>query len=301
MNNLLLLLVCFAAGVGARRYSRLPTDSYRVINGWVLNVSLPALVLRSVHAVELVPRLFLGAAMLWVEFGLAAALALIAVRKKWATPGVAGALALCGGLGNTAFVGLPLVESLGGAAAVPPAAFIDQLGTFGVFSLVAVPFAVALSGGRPSAGAIVMRVLKFPPFIALLMALASRSFSIPGPIDATLSRLADMLSPLALASVGWQLDLSSLRGLGRRLAVGLAFKLVVAPALVLGVLWLAQGTLGLEERVAIVESGMAPMVTAGVLAAEHRLEPVLASAMVAVGLLVSLVTVPLWWVLAGAL
>lgn len=301
MNNLLLLVVCFAAGVGARRYSRLPTDSYRVINGWVLNVSLPALVLRSVHAVQLVPRLFLGAAMLWVEFGLAAGLALIAVRRKWATPGVAGALALCGGLGNTAFVGLPLVESLGGATAVPPAAFIDQLGTFGVFSLVAVPFAVALSGGRPAVGAIVMRVLKFPPFIALLMALALRSCSIPGPIDTTLSRLADMLSPLALASVGWQLDLSSLRGLGRRLAVGLAFKLVVAPAIALGVLWLVHGTLGLEERVAIVESGMAPMVTAGVLAAEHRLEPVLASAMVAIGLLVSLVTVPLWWVLAGAL
>jgi predicted permease len=158
-----------------------------------------------------------------------------------------------------------------------------------------------LSGGKPSAAAIAARVLKFPPFIALVLALASRGVVFPAPVDASLGRLADMLSPLALASVGWQLDLSSLRGHRRRMAVGLAYKLVLAPAMVLALLWLVHGALGVEERVAVVESAMAPMVTAGVLAAENRLEPVLASGMIALGVLASLVTVPLWWAITGAL
>ena len=48
-------------------------------------------------------------------------------------------------------------------------------------------------------------------------------------------------------------------------------------------------------------SAMAPMVTAGVVAADNELSPGLASAMIAVGVPLSLVTVPLWWHFMGLL
>jgi malate permease and related proteins len=118
---------------------------------------------------------------------------------------------------------------------------------------------------------------------------------VPPAVDTVLHRLEAMLSPLALASVGWQLDLSALKGNVGRVALGLTWKLIGAPAMVAGVLLAFHPQLSIEERVAVAQAAMAPMVTAGVVAAEHRLAPGVASAMIALGVPLSLVTVPLWW------
>jgi predicted permease len=114
-------------------------------------------------------------------------------------------------------------------------------------------------------------------------------------VTVVINRLADLLSPLALASIGWQLDLSALAGNGKRVAAGLTWKLLVAPAMVLGLLLAWRGQLGLTERVVVAQAAMAPMVTAGVVAADNRLSGGLASALIAVGVPLSFVTVPLWW------
>jgi predicted permease len=302
VTNLVLLVLCFSLGFGARSVKALPRDGFRVLNTWVLFVSLPALVLRAVHAVELRAQLFVGAATLWVVFALAAAAALVAIARRWSTAPVAGALALSAGLGNTAFVGLPMIEALSGpnaVATVQLATMIDQLGTFGALSFVAVPFAISLGKGTPTFRGVALRVLKFPPFLALLLALATRAATFPSVFEAVLVRLADMMSPLALASVGWQLNLSALRGQGGRLALGLGYKMVLAPALVFAMLWAVHPSLTQVERVTIVQAAMPPMVTSAVLAADNQLDPGLASGLIALGLFVAVVTVPLWWLLTG--
>lgn len=304
--NLILLALCFGVGALARRLATrasgplagLPPDAHRIVNAWILNVSLPALVLRSVHGVVLEPALFVGAGMLWLELVLAVGLALLALRTKRVSVGTAGALALTAGLGNTSFIGLPLIEALGGKDAMAKATIIDQLGSFAALAIVAVPFAVILSGNEVRPRALAHRLVTFPPFIALLVALALRPIALPTAVDQVLARLADMLSPLALASMGWQTRLSSLRAHRRYLVIGLAYRLVLGPALVFAILRML-GPIRLTERVTIAEAAMAPMVTAGVLAAEHKLDPDLAAALVALGAVLSLITVPLWWALAG--
>ncbi len=302
MSNLVLLVICFGLGLAARRFTTLPADSHRVLNAWLMNVSLPALVLRAVHGVTLEPALFLGASMLWVIFLVAAGLALAAIRAGRSSKALAGTLALCGGLGNTAFFGLPLLDSLGGPEAVARGTMLDQLGSFVALAFLAVPFAVTLGGGTITLRAVLLRLFTFPPNLALVAALLLRPVAFPQPLDAVLGRLADMLSPLALASIGWQLDFASLRGQGRRIALGLGYKMVLAPAVVLALLWVARGpAFGLVERVTVVQAAMPPMVTAGVLSAEHGLEPRLAAAMIAIGVLVGLVVVPLWWLVTGPL
>ena len=70
---------------------------------------------------------------------------------------------------------------------------------------------------------------------------------------------------------------------------------MVSPALVLGVFWLVSPALGVVEKVAVLQAAMAPMVTAGVLAGEQKLEPALAAALVAVGVPVSFLSVAVWW------
>jgi predicted permease len=302
VSNLVLLVACFAVGALARRSGKLPADSHRVFNQWIMYVSLPALVLRSVHGVPLERALFVGASTLWVECVVAVVVATVAIRRGASRP-VAGALALCAGLGNTAFLGLPLIESLGGHDAMVRATMIDQLGSFLVLSFVAVPFAVTLGGGNVTPGLVFKRLLTFPPMLALAAALLLRPVAFPEAFDGVLKRLAEMLSPLALASIGWQLDLNSLRGQGRRLALGLTWKMVLAPAVIFAVLWAVHGAagFGLTERVTVAEAAMPPMVTAGVLSSEHGLDASLAAALIAIGVVVGLVTVPAWWALMGAL
>ncbi|MBL8918670.1 MAG: AEC family transporter [Myxococcaceae bacterium] len=295
-----LLLGCFALGALARRVSSIPRETPKVLNAWVLNVSLPALVLKAVHAVPLEPRFLLGAAVLWALFGVAALAAVFAVRRGWATREVAGALALSVGLGNTAFVGVPLVEMLGGAAAVGPAVMFDQLGSFLVFAAGALPFAMLFGGERARASVVVKRVVTFPPFLALTLALLLRPVAFPAGVDVLLARFADMLTPLALVSVGWQLELAGLAGNRGKLLAALCWKLGVAPAAMLGVLLATGGgALTLNDRVAVAQAAMAPMVTAAVLAAEYRLAAPLSAALAAVGALASFATVPAWWALTG--
>jgi hypothetical protein len=110
-----------------------------------------------------------------------------------------------------------------------------------------------------------------------------------------------MMTPLAFASIGWQLDLSAVAGHGVRLALGLGYKLLAAPAAALGVLMLLHPSLTLADRVVVAQCAMPPMVTAAVLAGDSRLDGPLAASMVAVGLLVGPLTVGLWWWLTGLL
>lgn len=295
MTSAVLLAVCFGLGVLARRSSAVPPQAPQVINTWVLYVSLPALVIHALHDVTLDAGALTAAGVLWVNFCLAAGLGLLAVTRGWLPRDVAGGLALCAGLGNTAFVGLPLLEALGGASTTGPAILIDQLGSFLALSFFAVPFATVMGGHGAKLSMLVKRLVTFPPFIALVVVALTRSLDYPHVVDALLERLASMLTPLALASVGYQLDLSRVRGQWHHVAVGLGFKLVVAPAVMLMFLWLVRRPLGEVERIGVAQAAMAPMTMAGVLATEHQLAPNLCAAVIAVGVPLSFLTVFLWW------
>ncbi len=295
MSNLVLLVVSFLVGALARRSGALPQDSHRALNAWVMFVSLPALVFRAIHAARIDAALLLGSALLWPVFLVPAGLALWRLRARPDRRETSGAVALTAGLCNTAFVGLPLLEALAGKEVLGTAAVVDQLGAFLALFFFAMPFAAYLGGHQATPVQVLGKLARTPSLLALALAFALQGVAMPAALDPVLGRLADMMSPLALASIGWQLDLSALAGNGRRIVLGLTWKLVLAPAMVLGVLLLVRGSLGTTERVVVAQAAMAPMVTAGVVASDNRLAPGLASAMIAVGVPLSLLTVPAWW------
>jgi len=78
-------------------------------------------------------------------------------------------------------------------------------------------------------------------------------------------------------------------------ASALGFPVCVSCSSVFLVLLLWRGQLGFVDRVVIAQAAMAPMVTAGVVAADNKLSPGLAATMIAVGVPLSLLTVPIWW------
>jgi hypothetical protein len=293
-----LLIGCFVVGVALRRLSWFPAAAIKHLTTYALSVALPALVLKSVHAVAWEPRYVLIAVVLWGLFLSAAMVALVAARRGWTSRPIAGALALSAGLGNTAFIGVPLSAALGGDDATGPAAMIDQLGSFLAFALFALPFAMMFGGDGARVSAVLRRVLTFPPFVALIAAALLRPFEFPPVAQLGLTSLAKTLSPVALVCVGWQLEVETLRHHARALIAGLTWKLLLAPATMLTILWLAGGPFGLTSQVAVAQAAMAPMATAAVLAAEHRLAAGLSAAMAAFGALLSFATVPAWFWLA---
>src|SRR5688500_18693696 len=108
MSGLLGLLGgCLVLGALARRSGRLPAQTPEALNAFVLNVALPALVLRVVHRLEVTPALLAAAAAPWAVFLGAWGLVRAAGPRLGLSRQSQAALVLTAGLGNTSFVGLP--------------------------------------------------------------------------------------------------------------------------------------------------------------------------------------------------
>lgn len=300
MENLILLALCFAAAPVLRRLGRLPDGMAAGLNAFIIHMALPATVLVHIPGLRVEPSMALAAAMAWIVFGVTGLVALAAGRLLRWDRATVGCVWFVAGLGNTSFLGLPVTQALIGPEASGIVVVCDQAGSFLTLSTVGLLVAARFSGRGADPGAMLRRVVLFPPFIALVAAMLARQLGgLDGVALAVAERLADTLAPLALFSVGVQLRLG---GIGRDwapLGVGLATKLLIAPALI-GALALVTGVGGLVGRVSILEAAMPPMITAGILATEHNLRPQLASLLVGVGIVVSAATLPLvWWFSRG--
>jgi malate permease and related proteins len=300
MSNIILLLLCFIAGKLLRHSGRMPKQAPATLNSFIIHVSLPALTLLYIHGLKLEGNIVLVALMAWLCFTLSAAFFWLVGRSLKLPRPTIGALMLTGGLGNTSFVGLPMIEAYYGPEHMVTGIIVDQLGSFLVLSTLGITVAGLYSSGRPTAREIMRRIAIFPPFIALLIALLLIPVEYAPWFSSLLKRLGDTLAPLALVSVGFQLRFGDLAGNARNLAIGLGFKLLLAPMLICLLYVPLLHAHGPTIQVTLFESAMPPMITAAIIAAEHDLDPDLSALMVAVGLLLSFVTLGgWWWVLQG--
>ena len=292
MSALLLVVLCIVAGAMVARAPH-PAGMVPALNWWVINVALPALVLVRVVALDWSLDLVWPAVAMWpVFFGAWLVIAVIGRALGWSR-GEIGALVLTCGLGNTSFVGYPLIEALRGPEALGVAVVADQLGTFLMLSTFGLLVAAWYAGTRVAVGEMVRRVALFPAFIALMVAILLRAsgMGLPTILAEALERLGDTLTPLALFSVGLQLQLRASAADMGRMSVGLGWKMVLAPLTVWTLLSM-QGQSGDVLDITVLQAATAPMITAGILAQQYGLAPQLANRIVGVGIMLSLLTVP---------
>ncbi|MDD4928483.1 MAG: AEC family transporter [Gallionella sp.] len=301
MNNLLLLILCFVAGILLRRFNRMPDNAPAALNSFVIHISLPALTLFYIHQLKLSDDVLLTGLMAWLVFGFSAGFFWLVGRALALPRATVGALILVGGLGNTSFFGLPMVEAYYGGSGLSTAIIADQLGSFFALSVLGITVAGIYSSGRPTPGEIFKRIIAFPPFIALIAAILLIPVEYADWFSVLLKRLGDTLAPLALLSVGLQLRMGHVAEHQRNLAIGLGFKLILAPLAIFLLYVQLLGTQGQAVQVTIFEAAMPPMITAAIVAVEHGLDPELSNLMVAVGLMVSFVTLTVWWFLMRGL
>ena len=302
MANLGLLVVCLALGVLLRHSGRLAEGTPQALNGFVLNVALPALVVRHLQGLALDRHLALAALMPWMLFALGAAFfALLGRAAGWPRE-TTGGLMLTGGLANTSFVGLPMIEAFYGPAFLGVGILADQLGTYMVLSTLGVAVAALCSPGGGGADALRARgvagkVLRFPPFQALAAGVLLAPVGLPEVTLGVLDRLAGTLVPLALVSVGLQLRLGEVRGSLGELSAGLGFKLALGPALIAALLIGGLGATGRIVEVTVFEAAMGPQIGGAIVSMQNGLNPRLITLMVGIGIPLSLATAALWFLL----
>ena len=132
---------------------------------------MPAAVLVLVPKLQATPALGLLVATPWLLAGLTIPLVGLASKALDFGQGTRAALLLAVALGNTSFVGYPLIEALLGEDELPLAVVYDQLGSFVLLSTYGLLVVARYSGATaPGPREIALRVLRFPPFAALLVA-----------------------------------------------------------------------------------------------------------------------------------
>lgn len=298
MSAASLVLVCLGVGVLLRHSGRLPADAPASLNGYVINVALPALALLHLHRAPLTLDFVIAATGAWLMLGCAALFFALLARRLNLASGEVGALVLTAGLANTSFVGLPMIETYIGRDGLPLGIVVDQLGSYLALSTLGLMLAARFGGERLPARVMLQRLLTFPPLLALVAALLLRPLTLPDAVYVLLARVGDTVAPVALVAVGMQLRVDAIRARLRPLSAGLAYKLVLGPALVAAVCLLvwepATPTAEIARTVMVFEAAMGPMIGAAVVASQYRLDGPLAALMVGVGIPLSLLTAPLW-------
>lgn len=303
--NFVLIFLCLFLGLLLGRTGKFPTHAAQALNTFVIWISLPALVLVQFPALLLRigfgPAMLIPVSMAWILFLLSfLVFNFLGKRYSW-SPERVGALTLTAGLGNTSFVGLPMLESYLGQQAVQIGILVDQPGTFLVLSTVGILFASSISGPQKKSmnfKMVLHKVLMFPPFVALALA---TFWSLSGTYAAgvmltVLEKLAATLVPLALVAVGLQLKVSPavLKRQWRPLCLGLGFKLFLSPLFFSLLYFGVFSSSDFTTKVTVLESAMASMITSGVVAKEFHLDGELADLMLGIGIPLSFITVYFW-------
>jgi predicted permease len=300
MENIILIFVCLLIGIFLQKVKSFPPNSHQVLNQFVIYISLPALSLYYIPKIKISNDLLYPIGVAWIGFGLSF-LFFSFLGKKWGwSKKLIGCLVLTGGLSNTSFIGFPVIEALYGKEGLETAIIVDQPGSFVVLSTLGILVASYYSRGEASASMILKKILYFPPFISFTLAVVLNilQYDFLEALQSVFSKLGSTVTPVALIAVGLQLTIERNSKHWYFLTLGLAFKLLIMPAFFCVFYLLILGKSGNVFDVSIMESAMAPMITASILASTYGLKPKLSSMMIGFGIPLSFLTLAFWfWIL----
>lgn len=266
-------------------------DSDIFVN-YVIYFALPALTFDLARNISISSKEAGVILVAWVSSGLGLAVSLILSMVMNMEPQTRRAFMLVSSFGNTAFLGYPFAWAYFGEGGFTYAVLYDQVGSF--LAVITVGFVIAT-------GRIDLReVITFPPLLSLIAGFIMRGEVLPKPIEELLDITGGSLIPAILFALGLKLSFSNLRGSALTGTVAIGIKMILVPMCIFGFLKFL-GANGEPFKIALLQSSMPPMVTAGILAMKFGLDSSLALFAITGGMLASFVSVPLIMSLAQSL
>ncbi len=262
-------------------------------NRYIINVALPAVALLNLPALPRNAQAGYAVISPLVVFAGAYLLFYVLLKKRY-TPSQRVVPTVLSGLGNTSFIGFPLIAVLWGTQHMGYAVVYDQVGF--ILMATAAQFLISQDEGNPSVRGMAQRVLFFPPFLAMLVGLALLLGGYESPLQPVLKLASQSLSPMAMVVVGFTLARHASFRFPTVLRIGLSYKLLVAPAAVYLVLQ-CSGAGEAVRNMSVFEAAMGPMITPAILLLHHKKDPRLVAQFLFWGIALSFASTPLWFLL----
>ncbi len=300
-TNFSIIFIAIIAGVLIRRYKLLPENSHKVVNLWVISVALPAISLRYIPKLKWDPDMVFLLAIPWLLFLFAYLLLELLGNFKPLDIKTKACLLLTVGFSNLSFLGFPLTEAYYGKEGLKLAIICDQAGFIAVSTLGILTATYASSKSEKfSFLNLFKKIFSFPPTVAFITAFTIPKFINYNTIEPILDPIFDSLGatmvPMALFSVGLQLQFKEWKSDKVLLFHAINFKLFLAPLLILAISIILD-TEKLFSQVGTLEAAMAPMITGSIIATEFNLRPRLSSLILSFGIILSFLTTFLWFIL----
>jgi malate permease and related proteins len=265
-------------------------------------LGIPISIIGFMRRADLSGQIFLAPVVAWAAMLLGLGCSRLWIRaqgKDWPRP-TQGSFSLAAMLGNTGYIGYPVVLLLPqlGLSVFGWALFYDALGTLlGSYGLGAILASEFSGRPHPKTQAVwlswLIEVLRNPIILAFGAGLALKAVDLPAGLDAALYGFAWTVVMLSLILMGLRIQqLTSWRHVSRA-GIAIAIKMLILP-LAVGLGLTVLGVDGAPRLVMVLQAGMPSAFSNLVLAEAYELDRELSVTCVGLSSVGLLLTLPLW-------
>lgn len=262
-------------------------------------VGVPISIVSFLRQSSLSGQIWIAPAIAYLAILLGAFLAWLAIkgqayfRKTVPQPPTQASLILAAMLGNTGYLGFPITLAMVGKEYFAWALFYDLLGsfpaTYGLGVLLAARFGVGVQNHWQTAKAILIN----PALWSFGFGLLVREATIPTVVEFCLEKFAWCSVALSLVLIGMRLGLLKSWGSLPQAGISLGIKMLLVP-LILGSILPLFGLTGSTAKVIVLQMAMPPAFGTLVIAETFNLDRDLAVTALAAGVILLLLTLPVW-------
>lgn len=268
-----------------------------ILLGFLLNFALPAQIFTGIYHVELDLKLvviMLTALVCCLLSGVS--MYFFAMKFLKQDKGTIVAMSFLATLGNTLFLGVPLVQGALGQEYANRAILYDQICTCIPLAILT-PMIMSMGGkGVFNLRSVMMRLCQNPLFLALVVGMVFKimPFSIVEWIFIPIKQLGACATPVALFAIGVQISMGDIKTEWKNTFFVLFWGMILAPTLVFIAIYLSQVEFSDTWRMALLESAMPPLISSAAVIMRAGLNNKIAVSSVAFGIFASAFTIPMW-------
>lgn len=302
ISSISLIAIMIAIGAILSRWTPLSDETQKMFISLIFNVAMPCIILSSIFHVQMDDRLFKN---MIIVFVLSILINVLGIALGWFGSSFfykdrlrRAEIGIVAGLGNTAFIGIPLCAVLLGPEGALYAAIFDAGVDFTIWTVAV----MLLQRGKQS-GVSTLKAMINLPIIAIVVGLLLSYFHLRPPelfID-LFDRLAAIAAPLAMFYIGFlimKLKVANFEKVKKTIWLPLSIKLIVLPLIVA----IALGFTSLDgtmSQTIIIQAMMPTLTITSILFAKYSADAESGALMTAVSIMLGLITIPIMILVVG--